>query len=86
MQTNMNRDWLLTKANEEANGFISVGGLVCRVMTGEARGSEDIPGTALRVSLSHKEDALREYVEIGRLAADTDSASQLGSVTRGAEI
>lgn len=64
MQTNMNRDWLLTKANEEENGFISVGGLVCRVMAGEARGSEDIPESARRVALPHREDALREYVQI----------------------
>ena len=64
MQTNMNRDWLLTKANEEENGFISVGGLVCRVMAGEARGIEDIPESSRRVALSRKEDSLREYVVI----------------------
>ena len=64
MQTNLDRDWLLTKANEEENGFISVGGLVCRVVAGEAKGSDDIPESARRVALSHQEDALREHVEI----------------------
>lgn len=64
MQTNLDREWLLAKANEEDNCIVSVGGLVCRVMAGEARGSEDIPESSRRVALSHKEHALREYVEI----------------------
>ena len=64
MQTNLDRNWLLTKANEEDNGFISVGGLACRVVAGEAKESEVIPELARRVALAHEEDALREYVEI----------------------
>ena len=32
MKMNEDRDWLLTKANEEDNCIISVGGLACRVV------------------------------------------------------
>ncbi len=52
MQTNLDRDWLFAKANEEDNGIISVGGLVCRVMAGETRESEDIPESARRVAFA----------------------------------
>ena len=55
---------MLAKANEEDNCIVSVGGLVCRVVAGEAKGSEDIPESTGRVALSHEEDALQEYVEI----------------------
>ena len=55
MQTNLNRDWLLTKAKEEENGFISVGGLVCRVMAAETKSFREIYESARRVALSEIE-------------------------------
>ena len=64
MPTDLDREWLLAKSNEEDNCIVSVGGLVCRVVAAEATGSEDTPDSARRVALSHEDEALREYVEI----------------------
>ena len=87
MQPNLDRDWLLTKANEEANGFISVGGLACRVVAGEAKGSEDIPESARRVAFARiielSRRKLRLSVEQLAKQADVD-ISQIVEIEEGA--
>jgi hypothetical protein len=45
MNLNISRNWLLRMADKEANGIISVGGLVARIEREEARRTMDNPTT-----------------------------------------
>ena len=59
MKMNEDRDWLLTKANEEDNCIISVGGLACRVVA-EANASEE------EISEGTRRVAFARFVELSR--------------------
>lgn len=87
METNLDREWLLAKANEEDNCIISVGGLVCRVAAAEASVSEDIPESARRVAFARivelSRRKLRLSVEQLAECADVD-ISQIVEIEEGA--
>ena len=59
MKMNEDRGWLLTKANEEDNCIISVGGLACRVVA-EANASEE------EISEATRRVAFARFVELSR--------------------
>ena len=86
MKMNEDRDWLLTKANEEDNCVISVGGLACRVVAEAKAHAEEIPETTRRVAFARfvklSRRKLRLTVEQLAEQADVD-VSQLVEIEVG---
>lgn len=86
MKLNEDQGWLLTKANEEDNCILSVGGLACRVVAAEAQENEDIPESARRLAFARFVELSRRKLRLSveQLAEQADvDVSQLVEIEEG---
>lgn len=86
MKMNNDLNWLLTKANEEDNCVISVGGLVCRLRAEEGRQEQKTPESTRRVAFARFIELYRRKMRltIEQLAEKADvDVSQLIEIEEG---
>jgi transcriptional regulator with XRE-family HTH domain len=86
MKMNEDRGWLLTKANEEDNCIISVGGLACRVVAEANASGEEISEATRRVAFARFVELSRRKLRltVEQLAEQADvDVSQLVEIEEG---